>query len=70
MKYYFDNCCFNRPYDDQTQEKIHLEDALGPIGMTRFMQQYDTGYGDYTKEKYEFPDMAMEEIDNALKSVE
>jgi len=25
MKYYFDNCCFNRPYDDQTQEKIHLE---------------------------------------------
>jgi len=20
-----DNCCFNRPYDDQTQEKIHLE---------------------------------------------
>jgi hypothetical protein len=25
MKYYFDNCCYNRPYDDQTQEKIHLE---------------------------------------------
>jgi len=25
MKYYFDNCCFNRPYDDQTQERIHLE---------------------------------------------
>jgi len=29
-----------------------LLEALGPIGMTRFMQQYDTGYGDYTKEKY------------------
>jgi hypothetical protein len=25
MKLYFDNCCFNRPYDDQAQEKIHLE---------------------------------------------
>ena len=25
MKYYLDNCCFNRPYDDQTQERIHLE---------------------------------------------
>ena len=25
MKLYFDNCCYNRPYDDQTQEKIHLE---------------------------------------------
>ena len=27
MKYriYLDNCCFNRPYDDQTQLKIYLE---------------------------------------------
>jgi len=24
-KIYLDNCCFNRPYDDQTQLKIHLE---------------------------------------------
>jgi len=22
---YFDNCCFNRPYDDQTQLRIYLE---------------------------------------------
>jgi predicted nucleic acid-binding protein len=29
LKLYLDNCCFNRPYDDQTQEKIHLEgDAI------------------------------------------
>jgi len=47
-----------------------LLEALGPIGMARFMQQYDAGYGDYTKEKYERPDMAMEEIDNALKNIE
>lgn len=25
MKIYLDNCCFNRPYDDQQQERIHLE---------------------------------------------
>jgi hypothetical protein len=25
MRIYFDNCCYNRPYDGQTQERIHLE---------------------------------------------
>ena len=25
MKVYLDNCCFNRPYDDQTQLTIRLE---------------------------------------------
>jgi predicted nucleic acid-binding protein len=25
MRIYLDVCCFNRPFDDQTQEKIHLE---------------------------------------------
>lgn len=25
LKLYLDNCCFNRPFDDQTQLKIHLE---------------------------------------------
>ncbi len=25
MKVYLDNCCFNRPYDDQAQLKIELE---------------------------------------------
>jgi predicted nucleic acid-binding protein len=25
MKIYLDNCCYNRPYDEQTQEKVHLE---------------------------------------------
>lgn len=25
MKLYLDNCCFNRPYDDQSQLKIYLE---------------------------------------------
>ena len=25
MKIYLDNCCFNRPYDDQEQLRIELE---------------------------------------------
>ncbi len=25
MRIYLDNCCFNRPFDDQTQKKIELE---------------------------------------------
>ena len=25
MKIYLDNCCYNRPFDDQLQERIHLD---------------------------------------------
>lgn len=25
MRVYLDNCCYNRPYDDQSQFRIHLE---------------------------------------------
>lgn len=25
LKIYLDNCCYNRPFDDQSQIKIHLE---------------------------------------------
>ena len=25
LKIYLDNCCYNRPFDDMTQEKINLE---------------------------------------------
>ena len=25
MKLYLDNCCYNRPFDDQSQERIYLE---------------------------------------------
>jgi hypothetical protein len=26
MRIYLDNCCFNRPFDDQSQIRIRLED--------------------------------------------
>ena len=28
-----------------------LAKALGPVGMVRFLQQFETGTGDYTKER-------------------
>lgn len=40
-----------------------LINALGPIGMARYLEEYDNGgQGDYTKEKYEMPDYSIEEI--------
>ena len=44
-----------------------LQEALGPVGMVKFIQQYDMGYGDYTKEKQEQPDISLDEIDILLK---
>lgn len=28
MKIYLDNCCYNRPFDDQTQDRIYLESEI------------------------------------------
>ena len=44
-----------------------LMDVLGPVGTAKFIQQYDTGHGDYTKEKYDISDMTFEEVNNLLK---
>ncbi len=44
-----------------------LRDALGPVGAVRFMQQYEVGYGDYTKEKEEESDIGLDEIDALLR---
>jgi len=44
-----------------------LTEVLGPVGMLRFIQQYENGYGDYTEEKYQKPDLTIEEIDLMLK---
>ncbi|MCM1241371.1 MAG: hypothetical protein NC314_00900 [Roseburia sp.] len=36
---------------------------LGIVGMLRYLEQYDNGgNGDYTKEKYEMEEMAIDEI--------
>ena len=45
-----------------------LKEALGPVGMIRFIQQYENGSGDYTEEKYQKPDLTIEEVDMILKN--
>lgn len=44
-----------------------LQEALGSVGMVKFLQQYDMGYGDYIKEKQEQPDISLDEIDMLLQ---
>lgn len=61
------NVNLNNPIEIRTIGIQALKEALGPVGMVRFMQQYDMGYGDYTKEKYENPDISLDEIDLLLK---
>lgn len=39
-----------------------LKNALGPIGAMEFLGLFDYNHGDYTKEKYETPELSMEEI--------
>ena len=41
-----------------------LTQSLGPVGMARFLQQYETGTGDYTKERTR--KIAMKSIDEIL----
>lgn len=43
-----------------------LVESLGPVGFARFIQQFETGYGDYTKEKYLNPGPSMDEIEQEL----
>ncbi len=40
-----------------------LRQRLGPAGMIRFLQLYDTGSGDYTKERHTWLDgLTVDEI--------
>jgi len=39
-----------------------LAEALGPIGMVRFIQSFDLGAGDYTKERSQWLSQDMDII--------
>jgi len=46
-----------------------LTERLGPIGMIEFMRQFDSGYGDYTKERHAWLDnLTIEEISAEIKN--
>ena len=47
-----------------------LTEKLGPIGMIEFMRQFDSGYGDYTKERHVWlDDLTIEDISNEIKNM-
>ena len=39
-----------------------LAEALGPVDAVRFMQSFDLGRGDYTKERSHVLDLTLDEI--------
>jgi hypothetical protein len=50
-----------------------LVKALGPVGMARFLQQFDPGHGDYTAQRYAIlgnptVDELMDEVERRQKS--
>jgi len=44
-----------------------LAKALGPIEMVRFIQSFDLGKGDYTKERFQWLEQDMDEIINEIE---
>lgn len=43
--------------------------ALGPLGMVRFLQQFDIGAGDYTKEREKWlKGLAIEDVVAEIKN--
>ncbi len=57
----------NNPMEIRMVGMKALKDALGNVGAVRFLQQYDLGYEDYTKEKQNEPDLSLDEIDAMLR---
>jgi hypothetical protein len=47
-----------------------LSEKLGPIGMIEFIRQFDSGYGDYTKERHTWLDnLTIEDISDEIKKI-
>lgn len=57
----------NNPIEVQTIGMQALKEALGPVGVVRFIQQFDLGHGNYTEEKQNEPDIDLDEMDVLLK---
>lgn len=45
-----------------------LSRELGPVGMIRFLQMFETGYGDYTQERHQWLDgQSVDEIAKQIR---
>ncbi len=58
-----------KPLSYVTQEAIRiLVKKMGSVNTIRFLNQFSTGYGDYTQERRElFSDLSLEEICASIK---
>jgi hypothetical protein len=45
-----------------------LARELGIVGMVRFMQQFETGYGDYSKDRHKWLD--CQDINSVVKRIQ
>ncbi len=53
---------YNNPVELRIAGYMALREALGVDNALRFMQDCNPGSGDYTKEKYEQPDISIDEL--------
>ena len=58
----------NSPSDLRTAGIAVLAEKLGPVGVTRFLQQFENGWGDYTREKQERSAMSFDELDQMFRA--
>ena len=45
-----------------------LAAALGLVGLTRFLRQFENGWENYTQEKYEQPALTFDTMDEMLRA--
>ena len=45
-----------------------LAAALGSVGFTRCLQQFENGRGNYTQEKHEQPALTFDKMDEMLRA--
>lgn len=60
-----------RPLNEITQEATRLlYKELGVVNTIRFLNQFTTGYGDYTKEREQlFENLSLDEIISEIKQM-
>ena len=72
MKLYLDNCYYNRPFDDQTQDRIHLESeavlAILKAGENGNIQIFSSPVRSMEIDKYTYEEENAEDIYALLKN--
>ncbi len=69
MKVYLDVCCLNRPFDDQSQDRVHLE-AEAVLAIIRHVEQSEWQWFSSDAVAYEISKTPNEERQDRLWSLE